>query len=67
VAPQLAVFQVGAENDYGHPHAEVLDVLAGRTVLRNDLDGRVHVFSDGRVMWVEREAIVDTGVCDPCQ
>jgi competence protein ComEC len=55
VAPQLAVFQVGAENDYGHPHAEVLDVLAGRTVLRNDLDGRVHVFSDGRVMWVEQE------------
>ena len=55
VAPQLAVIQVGAENDYGHPHAEVMDELAGSTVLRNDMDGRVHVFSDGHVMWVERE------------
>jgi competence protein ComEC len=49
------VIQVGAENDYGHPHAEVLDELAGRTVLRNDLDGRIHVWSDGRVLWSETE------------
>jgi competence protein ComEC len=55
VAPQIAVIQVGAENDYGHPHAEVLDELAGRTVLRNDLDGRIHVWSDGRVLWSETE------------
>ncbi|MFO7634559.1 MAG: DNA internalization-related competence protein ComEC/Rec2 [Caldilinea sp.] len=55
VAPQLAVIQVGAENDYGHPHTEVLEELAGRTVLRNDLHGRVHLYSDGRQMWVETE------------
>ncbi|HHY57424.1 MAG TPA: DUF4131 domain-containing protein [Chloroflexi bacterium] len=55
VAPQLAVIQVGAGNDYGHPHAEVLDELTARSVLRNDLNGRVHVFSDGRVMWLECE------------
>lgn len=53
VAPQLAVIQVGADNDYGHPHAEVLNELAESVVLRTDLNGRVHVYSDGRVMWVE--------------
>lgn len=53
VRPQLAVIQVGADNDYGHPHAEVLRELADTTVLRTDLDGRIHVYSDGRVMWLE--------------
>jgi competence protein ComEC len=55
VDPQVAVVQVGAENDYGHPTAEVLENLAGRWVLRNDLDGRVHMMSDGRQMWVTQE------------
>jgi competence protein ComEC len=56
VNPQLAVIQVGADNDYGHPHAEVLENLAGRTVLRNDLHGRIHVYSDGQQMWVDTES-----------
>ena len=55
VDPQVAVIQVGAENDYGHPTAEVLANLAGRRVLRNDLDGPVHIASDGRQMWVMTE------------
>ena len=55
VAPQAAVIQVGADNDYGHPTGEVLENLAGRLVLRNDLDGTVHVVSDGRQMWVMGE------------
>lgn len=55
VAPQIAVIQVGADNDYGHPHVEVLSELAGRTVLRNDLHGRVHVWTDGRQLWMEKE------------
>lgn len=55
VAPQVAVIQVGADNDYGHPHAEVVNELSGRTVLRNDLHGRAHVWSDGRRLWVETE------------
>ncbi|MBW7884526.1 MAG: DNA internalization-related competence protein ComEC/Rec2 [Caldilineaceae bacterium] len=56
VAPQIAVIQAGKENVYGHPHAEVLGRLAGRTVLRNDEHGRIHVETDGRMMWVETEA-----------
>lgn len=45
IDPQLAIIQVGAKNQYGHPHKEVLDALAvkGVKVLRNDLDGEVEV------------------------
>jgi competence protein ComEC len=55
VNPQLAVIQSGAENTYGHPHQEVLDNLAGRTILRNDLHGRIHLYSDGQQLWIETE------------
>ncbi|MEZ4860006.1 MAG: DNA internalization-related competence protein ComEC/Rec2 [Caldilineaceae bacterium] len=55
VNPQIAVIQVGADNRYGHPHQEVLDHLAGRMVLRNDRDGRIHLYSDGHQLWMETE------------
>ncbi len=55
VDPQVAVIQCGLNNQYGHPHQEVLDRLAGRLVLRNDLEGRVHIYSDGLKMWLETE------------
>ena len=54
VQPEIAVIQVG-ENRYGHPTEDVLDTLAGRLVLRNDLHGRIHVGSDGAQMWIETE------------
>jgi beta-lactamase superfamily II metal-dependent hydrolase len=55
VDPQVAVIQAGLDNDYGHPHAEVLERLAERTILRNDLHGRIHLYSDGRQLWIETE------------
>lgn len=55
VNPTVAVIQSGADNRYGHPHQEVLEVLSGRIVLRNDVHGRVHVWSDGRLLWLETE------------
>ncbi len=55
VAAQVAVIQVGADNDYGHPHPEVLRELEGHTVLRTDRQGRIHVQSDGRQMWIGTE------------
>ncbi|MDE0633616.1 MAG: ComEC/Rec2 family competence protein [Caldilineaceae bacterium] len=55
VGPSVAVIQVGAENRYGHPDPEVLEILDGRLILRNDLEGRVHIRSDGKLMWIETE------------
>ncbi|MBX2998944.1 MAG: ComEC/Rec2 family competence protein [Caldilineaceae bacterium] len=54
VNPSIAVIQVG-ENRYGHPTQNVLDTLAGRLILRNDLNGRVHLWSDGVQLWIEGE------------
>ena len=56
VGARVAIIQVGAENRYGHPDPEVLEILGGRLVLRNDRDGRVHIWSDGRLMWIRTEA-----------
>nr|WP_281372879.1 ComEC/Rec2 family competence protein [Kineococcus aurantiacus] len=43
--PRVAVVEVGAVNDYGHPAAATLDLLAatGARVLRTDTDGDVAV------------------------
>ena len=64
VGPSVAIIQVGAENRYGHPDPEVLEILGGRLVLRNDREGRVHIWSDGRLMWVEAEKGDGTGLLE---
>lgn len=47
---QYAVFEVGADNSYGHPHAEVLDIWtqAQAKILRTDLHGDIVFISDGK-------------------
>ena len=47
--PKLAVISCGRNNEYGHPHEEVLSRLkdAGVTVYRTDLEGTVVIVSDG--------------------
>jgi competence protein ComEC len=63
VDPEVAVISVGAENDFGHPCAEVLERLAlalsevgGRApVYRTDEQGVVEVVTDGARVWVETE------------
>jgi beta-lactamase superfamily II metal-dependent hydrolase len=65
VNPQVAVIQSGVDNTYGHPHLEVLERLSGRTVLRNDLQGAVHIYSDGSRMWVEAEKPIIQHQPDP--
>ena len=49
VNPKYAVIEVGAGNDYGHPHTVTLQKLAaaGVTVYRTDLNGTVTVTSNG--------------------
>jgi len=61
--PDLAIVSVGEGNDFGHPHAVVMEALRanGVTVLRTDLDGDVCVSleqqgwrakrQDGREWW----------------
>ncbi len=47
--PRLALISVGADNDYGHPAAEVLDVLqrSGTSTIRTDELGSVSLGMDG--------------------
>jgi competence protein ComEC len=53
--PRIAVISCGRGNEYGHPRAETLAVLAaarGLALYRTDEDGRVVVESDGRSLRV---------------
>ena len=46
--PAVAVIQVG-KNSFGHPHKEVLDLLASKRVkiYRNDINGIIEIQTDG--------------------
>lgn len=59
VDPAIAIVQVGADNRYGHPHAETIAALTERFVLRNDQHGRIHLWSDGRQLWMDPVPPVD--------
>lgn len=54
VSPQYAVIEVGAENAYGHPNADVVARWqnAGAQVLRTDLLGNIVIRSDGTAVSV---------------
>lgn len=57
-APGVALVTVGAENGYGHPRREILDILqgVGARVARTDAEGLLAVWasSDGLRVWRER-------------
>ncbi len=56
VSPEVSIIEVGAGNDYGHPHEEVLDRLQqASTVYRTDLDGTITVTTDGSTYTVTTE------------
>lgn len=58
VQARVALVSVGADNDYGHPRRETLDLLeaAGSRVLRTDEQGRVLLgLGDGELrVWTEK-------------
>jgi len=47
-APSVALIQVGKNNRYGHPHKEVLELLKGTKILRNDIEGDIELQYDGQ-------------------
>jgi len=48
VNPDISIIEVGADNDYGYPHAEVLERLQNvSTVYRTDHHGTITVTTDG--------------------
>ncbi|WP_292388043.1 MBL fold metallo-hydrolase [Methanosarcina sp. UBA5] len=56
VSPEVSVIEVGAGNDYGHPHAEILERLQKASkVYRTDLDGTITVTTDGSTYTVKTE------------
>lgn len=53
--PQLAIISVAADDQNGLPHDSTLRALEGYSLLRTDLDGWLHIATDGTQMWVEKE------------
>ena len=67
VSPEISVIEVGADNEYGHPHPEILERLQKVSrVYRTDLDGSIVVTTDGSAYTVTaqktgREEVIETG------
>ncbi len=57
IYPQYAIISVGRENDYGHPHQEVLDRFKSMDIraFRTDEQGNIVVLSDGSNLDIEVE------------
>lgn len=57
LSPSVSVLSVGAENDYGHPRTETMDLLAriASSVPRTDQDGLILISpaQDGVSVWTE--------------
>lgn len=51
--PEIAVISSGFKNRYGHPHAEILEILKinNVSVLRTDEIGDVVIETDGQTFW----------------
>jgi competence protein ComEC len=53
--PQVVLLSVAAGDEAGRPDPETLAAVDGYTLLRTDLDGWIHLSTDGERMWVEVE------------
>ena len=55
VAPTYAVVSSGADNQYGHPHQEVMERVRARNlqIFQTSTDGTITFVSDGKVVRVE--------------
>ena len=57
VTPKTVLISVGAGNDYGHPHQNIMKRYQkqGYDIYRTDRDGTITVHSDGRSYTVKKE------------
>ena len=57
VNPEIAIIQVGENNDFYMPHVRTLHTISKFDIdlYRNDLNGSVSVISDGTKYWLETE------------
>ncbi len=59
VKPRWAVISAGADNQYGHPHSDVvsrLEKAVGRAnIFSTAIQGTIHFTTDGQRLWVETE------------
>jgi len=55
VSPDYAIISVGKNNDYGHPHEEIMNLLnkLNIKVYRTDLSGTIIIKSDGHNINIE--------------
>lgn len=54
VSPEYVVISCGKDNDYGHPHAQSMNLFRemGSKVYRTDLQGSIIAYSDGtQIVW----------------
>ena len=52
--PEYAIISCGVNNDYGHPHKEVVNRLKGIETYRTDKDGTILVTCDGENIKIEK-------------
>ena len=55
VHPSAVVISCGADNAYGHPHAQTLQKVTGLSVYRTDTQGAVTAISDGQTVRFETQ------------
>lgn len=52
--PEFAIISCGINNDYGHPHKEVISRLKGIETYRTDKDGTILVTCDGENIEIQK-------------
>jgi beta-lactamase superfamily II metal-dependent hydrolase len=51
--PQVVLLSVAGGDALDFPSPETLEVLQGYSLLRTDLNGWIHLSTDGKQVWVE--------------
>jgi competence protein ComEC len=67
VTPEVAVYQAGEDNRYGHPHPDPLEILTGKgiEVFGNDVQGTIVMATDGHQLDVAVEHNADIRITPP--